>query len=67
MVAMQLAIDDVADDRLRQQLLETLDRLDEAHDSLKWSLYDIVTYDVFDSLRVIAADLREDERAAAAS
>lgn len=62
MVELQLSIDDVAGDKHRAELLALLACFDSAHDDLTRSLGGLVSYDLFDPLRVLVADLREDAR-----
>jgi hypothetical protein len=55
---LERAVDDVTDESVRRGLFQLLARLDDTRDDLAGELARAVTYDLFDPLRIVMADIR---------
>jgi hypothetical protein len=51
-------VDDVAERSVRAELMKVVAALDYVSDDLEGELLGVVTYDLFDPLRIVMADIR---------
>lgn len=67
LVDLQLLVDEVPDERLRKDLLGQLDRVAEFLLGHRHELIGAASPDLWDPLKILVADVREDERSASTS
>jgi hypothetical protein len=53
-------LDDVPDEKIRARLQKVLAGLDDAREDAKAEIGGLASYDLWDPLRIIAADIRDD-------
>jgi archaellum component FlaC len=51
-------LDGIPDENLRRRVQQLSERYDDARDDIRYEVREILTYDLFDRLRILAIDVR---------